>query len=170
MAFSLFITQWLVPATPYLVLTALIAALIAICLFISLHFRLSRLTVGKSGSFEETVGMLSRDLKQMKVFRGELEQYLKLVEKRLQGSLSGVGMLRFNPFSGDGSGGNQSFAAAFLDEKHNGVVLSSLYARDRMAVYGKPIVSGLSTFELTKEEKEAIERAKKSIENHTAHR
>src|SRR6185503_19824283 len=99
MAFSLFITQWLVPATPYLVLTALIAALIAICLFISLHFRLSRLTVGKSGSFEETVGMLSRDLKQMKVFRGELEQYLKLVEKRLQGSLSGVGMLRFNPFS-----------------------------------------------------------------------
>ncbi len=170
MAFSLFISQWLLPATPYLACAALIAALVAICLFLSLHWRLSRLILGKSGSLEETLVTLVRDLTQMKVFRSELEQYLKLVEKRLQGSLSRVGMLRFNPFSGDGSGGNQSFAAAFLDEKHNGVVLSSLYARDRMAVYGKPIVNGLSTFELTKEEKEAIERAKKSIEDHTAHR
>src|SRR5665213_3422593 len=102
MAFSLFITQWLLPATPYIAAAALLCGLIAICLFLSLHFRLSRLTLGKSGSLEETVVILSKDLKQMKQFRGELEQYLKLVEKRLQGSLSGVGMLRFNPFSGDG--------------------------------------------------------------------
>ena len=72
-------------------------------------------------------------------------------------------MVRFNPFSGDGSGGNQSFAAAFLDEKGSGVVLSSLYARDRVGLYAKPIEKGASSFELTKEEKEALERAQESI-------
>ncbi len=170
MAFSLPTPLWLLALTPYLAGFALLAALIALFFLISLHQRLSRLMLGKTGSLEESVGMLSNDITHLKTFRSELERYLKLVEKRLQGSISGLGVIRFNPFSGDGSGGNQSFAVAFLDEKHDGVVFSSLYARDRMAVYGKPVAHGKSTFELSKEEQEAIEKAKGAIADHTADR
>ena len=96
-----------------------------------------------------------------------MEVYLKHVEVRLQHSTQGVGFVRFNPFpTGGGGGGNQSFAVAFIDEKLSGVVLSTLYARDRVGVYGKPIEKGTSSFELTAEEKEAIEKAKLSLSAH----
>ena len=87
----------------------------------------------------------------------------------MQGAVRGVGTVRFNPFSGDGSGGNQSFSVALIDERLSGVVLSTIYARDRVGVYAKPIAAGASSFELTIEERDAIERAKKSLSNHTKH-
>ncbi len=154
-------------AVPWLAVGALILSCIGLILLILLQRRLSRLTLGSKGSFEETLGTLTREMKEIKEFRLELEKYLKLAEARLRGNISGIGIVRFNPFSGDGSGGNQSFAIAFLDEGHSGVVFSSLYTRDRVAVYGKPIERGISSFELTREEKEAIERAKKSITKRT---
>lgn len=155
-------------AAPYMSLGALILALVAIFLLLAVRRRLVRLSLGRSGSLEETVTILSRDMKEVKVFRVELEKYLKNVEMRLRTNVAGVSVVRFNPFSGDGSGGNQSFAAAFLDEAGNGMVFSSLYARDRMAVYGKPVEKGVSPFEMTNEEKEAIAQAQKSIANRKA--
>jgi hypothetical protein len=68
--------------------------------------------------------------------------------------------VRFNAFSQNAAGGNQSFAIALLDEKLSGVVFSTLYARDRVGVYAKPIENGTSTFTLTEEEEEAVEKAR----------
>jgi hypothetical protein len=151
---------------PFLSLVAVLLALGCLFYALSLHARFKRLALGRNGSIEESVSVLSRDLKEMKKFRTELESYLKLVETRLAGSVQGVGIVRFNPFSGDGSGGNQSFAAAFLDEAGNGVVFSSLYARDRVGLYAKPLAKGVSTHELTGEEKEAITKAQASVKAH----
>jgi hypothetical protein len=150
-------------AAPYLAAAALLISLISVLYAMALRARFKRLMLGRSGSLEETITILSREAKDMKKFRAELEQYLKVAEARLQGSVQGVGVVRFNPFAGDGSGGNQSFAAAFLDERGAGVVFSSLFARDRVGLYAKPVEHGTSSFELTGEEKEAIKRAKESI-------
>jgi len=65
--------------------------------------------------------------------------------------------VRFNPFIDAGS--NQSFAIAMLNDEGNGVVMSSLYARDRMSIFAKPIVRGKSEFELSSEEKEVLSKA-----------
>lgn len=152
---------------PYLALGAFVLSCLALILFITLHRRLTRLALGKNGSIEETITVLSRNMREMEKFRTEIEVYLKHVEARVQGSIQGVGSVRFNPFStSGGGGGNQSFAVAFLDEKLSGVVLSTLYARDRVGVYGKPIEKGVSSFELSLEEKEAIEKAKQSLKHH----
>ena len=102
-------------------------------------------------------------MRDMQEFKSEVERYLKLVEQRLRGSVSGVGVVRFNPFSTGGQGGNQSFATAFLDEEGSGVVFSTLYARNHVGVYAKPIDKGLSTYELSDEEKGAIAEARRSI-------
>lgn len=161
----LYLQPYFTAAAPYMAAGALLLSLIAIVLLLALRHRFTRLALGKSGSLEESLDILSRDMKEVKQFRAELEKYLKLAESRLRGAISGVGVVRFNPFA-EGQGGNQSFCAAFLDEHSNGVVFSTLYARDRVGVYGKPIEGGKSTFELTAEEMQAIEKAKAQIALH----
>ena len=85
------------------------------------------------------------------------------MEKRLDQSVRGIGTVRFNPFKGTGDGGNQSFATALLDENENGVVLSTLYTRERVGIYAKPLKSGKSEYELTGEEREAVKQAKEKM-------
>lgn len=131
---------------------------------IRLEVKLRRLLSGKnSKSLEDTIVHIREGHDELHSFRKEVEQYLELVEERLKRSVQGVETIRFNPFKGIGAGGNQSFSTAFLNESGNGVVISTLYARDRMSFFSKPVVKFSSTHELTSEEKEAIEKAKSSM-------
>ena len=150
-------------AAPYVAAAALLLAAVSVIGMLFVRRRLKRLSLGRAGSLEESIGILSRDTKDLLQFRRELEAYLKLAEARLRGSVAGTGLVRFNPFEGQGQGGNQSFAAAFLDEGGKGVVLSSLYARSQLGVYAKPVENWTSTYELTQEEKAAIAQAKEHI-------
>ncbi len=153
-------------ASPFIAVAAALLALLSLIYATLLERRLSRLMLGRSGSLEETIAVLARDMREMQEFKSEVERYLKLVEQRLRGSVSGVGVVRFNPFSTDGQGGNQSFAAAFIDEEGSGVVFSTLYARNHVGVYAKPLERGVSTYELSDEEKRAITEARQSITVH----
>jgi hypothetical protein len=157
---------WLVLAAPYLALVSLVLLVALFFVHLSLRRRLARLALGRNGSIEETLAILMRDMKEFKEFRGELERYLKLAESRLRGTVQGVGVVRFNPFSNEGQGGNQSFCVALLDEGGEGVVLSTLYSRDRVGVYAKPLNGFASTYELSDEEKQAIERSRERIATH----
>ncbi len=156
------VSNALIYAAPYMAAGAFVLSVLSLVLLLALRRRLVRLGLGRNGSIEESIAVLTRENKELKEFRRELEKYLKLAEGRLRGSVQGVGVVRFNPFVG-GQGGNQSFCVAFLDERGQGVVFSTLYARDRVGVYAKPLEGGISTFELSDEEKEAVERAKLQI-------
>ncbi len=156
----------LTSAAPFIAVAASLLALLSLIYATLLERRLSRLTVGRAGSLEETITVLSREMRETLEFRSEVERYLKLVEQRLRGSVSGIGVVRFNPFSTDGQGGNQSFATAFIDEEGTGVVFSTLYARNHVGVYAKPLERGASTYELSDEEKRAIAEARQSIATH----
>ncbi len=158
--------NWLLIATPYMAFGALVISIIAVILLLMTQRRFARLALGRSGSIEESISILLRDTKELQHFRVELEKYLKDAELRLRGSVQGVGVVRFNAFAGNGAGGNQSFSAAFLDEELSGVVLSTLYSRNHVGVYAKPVEKGNSTFELTAEERDAIAKAKLSIAAH----
>ena len=46
-----------------------------------------------------------------------------------------------------------------MDEKGDGVVISSLYSRDKVSVYAKPLVEGKSEYELSEEEKDVVSKA-----------
>ncbi len=82
---------------------------------------------------------------------------------RLKTRIRNVNTIRFKPFEDAGS--NQSFAIAIMDDNHNGVILSSLYTRERMSVFAKPIKSGKSEYELTNEERSVLESAKQESAN-----
>ena len=68
-----------------------------------------------------------------------------------------VGLVRFSPFHD--TGGDQSFALALLDGMGNGVVVTGLHSRNDSRLYCKPIERRSSTYSLTPEEREAMDRA-----------
>ena len=131
-----------------------------------LNSKLKKFLIGSSSkNLDESITNMDGSVKELERFRLELERYLTTVEKRMKKSVQAVQTVRFNPFKGNGSGGNQSFATAFLNEENNGVVISSLYSREHVSIYSKPIKNGTSEYELSGEEKEAITEAKKIIKN-----
>lgn len=151
----------------YLILiSALSAVLIFLVIWImQLERKIKNFTRGKDGkSLEESMVMMKKGQDDLIEFRKDMEQYLTEVEKRLKRSTQSIETIRFNPFKGDGSGGNQSFATAFLDENGDGLVMSSIYARDRVSIFSKSIKKFASEFELSDEEKTAITNAKKKLE------
>jgi hypothetical protein len=81
----------------------------------------------------------------------DLQAYL---ERRTRGALQHIGMVRFNPF--EDTGGDQSFAIAVLDDRRDGVVLSSLHGRSYTRVFAKPVENGESRHNLSDEEAQAI--------------
>lgn len=86
-----------------------------------------------------------------------IAQEIDSINERLAKAIQRVHTVRYNPFKDQG--GNQSFATCFMDENGDGLVISSLYSRDKVSVYAKPLVDGKSEYELSQEEKESIDKA-----------
>ncbi len=121
--------------------------------------RLKRFFLGKKASdLEDTIITLEEDISKLKIARENIEEELTAVNTKLKKSIRGLETVRFNPFPDQGS--NQSFAIGMLNEENDGLVISSLYSRERMSVFAKPIKNGKSDYELSAEEKEALEKAK----------
>ncbi len=133
-----------------------IAAVLLLAVWIfTIELRLKKFFRGrKAKDLEEILISLGNDLKKLNASKEEIEKYLETVEKRLRKSIQNINTIRFNPFEDAGS--NQSFAIAFLNEHGDGVVVSSLYSRERVNVYAKPIKNYQSEYTLSNEEKNAI--------------
>lgn len=131
---------------------------------VHLEVKFRRFSAGKNAqSLESTIMQLRDEHKSFQKFRADVEAYLESAEMRIRRSVQGVHTVRFNPFKGVGAGGNQSFATAFINEEGDGVVISTLYARDRMSFYSKSVSHFTSSHELTDEERDAIAQAQKSL-------
>ena len=94
-----------------------------------------------------------------------MEPRIKFLETASRTSIQKIGFTRFNPFQN--TGGDNSFVVSLLDQKDSGVILSSLYTRDGVRVYGKTVEQGLSKYPLSDEEKRVLKEtiAKKNQES-----
>lgn len=79
------------------------------------------------------------------------------IDALLQTAITRIGVVRFSAFQDMGS--DLSYAVAMLDAFNNGVVFSSIFAREDSRSYVKPIENGKSTYTLTKEEEQALKNA-----------
>jgi hypothetical protein len=133
-------------------------ALIALVVWIIiLERRIGRLIAGKNGaSLEDAINANQESIEELFRFRKAVEAEMNNIDARIKKKIHGAKTLRFNPFAGTGSGGNQSFATALLNEEGDGVVISSLYSREKVSVFAKPIKGRASEFELTEEEREVL--------------
>ena len=87
---------------------------------------------------------------------------------QIEGSVRRVGVLRYDAF--EDVGGRLSFSCALLDERGTGVVLTSINGRQETRVYAKPVTVGQSTYNLSREEEEAIRQAMHADERQAAAR
>lgn len=107
--------------------------------------------------------VLNEVIRKIQISEKEIEQIKKIcnnLNSMATKSIQKVGILRFNPFPD--TGGDLSFAVALLDSQDSGVVISSLHGRGGTRIYSKPIILGESKYNLSAEEKQAIEMALKS--------
>ncbi len=91
----------------------------------------------------------------------QVETLARQLQTTLGHAIQGVGIVRFRAFAD--TGGDQSFALALVDGGGNGVVISALYGRDETRVYGKPLGSWTSPYNLSDEEKQALEQARRMV-------
>lgn len=146
----------------------LIIILILLVWVSMLHARLGKLTRGKSGaSLEEYVHGLIVHSKEVDQFMNRTKDSFTSVDARLKECVRKGSVARFNAFAGTGEGGSQSFATALVSEQGDGMVLSSLYTRDRMRIYAKPVTGYTSSLELTDEEAEVLKEAQAAKERTT---
>lgn len=123
------------------------------------ELRLRKFFAGSNArNLESVIANLVLDLKNLEKSHAAAQKDIAGIEARLKTSLRGFQVVRFNPFRD--AGGNQSFALALLNEEGDGLVLSSLYARERVSVFAKPVKNGSSPYDLTAEEKEVLEKSK----------
>jgi hypothetical protein len=121
--------------------------------------RLKRFFLGKKAKdLEDIIVALQNELAKINESQNSIKKEIALVNVKIKKSIRGLETIRFNPFPDQG--GNQSFAVSMLNEEGDGLILSSLYSRERMSVFAKPVKNGKSEYELTAEEKEALQKAK----------
>lgn len=136
-----------------------IALLVGAIWIIITEKRLKKFFLGKKGKdLEDTIIALQNEVLELNKSKDNTEKNISVINAKLKKSIRGIETVRFNPFPDQGS--NQSFAIGMLNEEGDGLVMSSLYSRERMSIFAKPIKAGKSEYELTVEEREALKKAK----------
>lgn len=144
-------------------ISALILSSISVFLFYRIYSILKMLkTSDDQRSINNVLSDLDNHLKESKTTVVDLK---KIVESHQRSSLKHLqkfGLVRFNPFTN--TGGDQSFTLAILNGHNDGFVINSLHSRDQTRTFAKSVKAGLGQkFELSKEEKLAIEKAIKGL-------
>ena len=141
----------------FFVLTGIVIVVGAVWMIIT-EKRLKRFFLGKKAKdLEDTIISLEKDMADLKREKEEMQKNIAILNSKARESIRGIETIRFNPFPDQGS--NQSFAIGMLNEKGDGVVISSLYSRERMSIFAKPVKNKKSEYELSAEEKEALKKA-----------
>ncbi len=142
----------------FFVLGGLAIVLMMAWIFIT-EKRLKKFFLGKKAKdLEDTIVALHNDIVELKKSKEVMEKEISVINSKIRKSIRGLETIRFNPFPDQGS--NQSFAIGMINEDGDGVVISSLYSRDRMSVFAKPVKNNKSEYELTEEERDVLVKAK----------
>lgn len=122
--------------------------------------RLDRFMKGSSSdNIEEMVEEYKKRIEGLENLGGSLNGRVKALEMIQKGCIQNTGLVRYNAFCDTGC--DLSFSLALLDSDGSGVVLNSLYGRSESIMYAKPLVNGKSSYVLSAEEQEAVNRALK---------
>ena len=84
---------------------AIAVLILAVIIFIQ-ERKINKILKGKGAKdLEDSFNSIEKEYQAVKTFTISMKQYLKTVEDRLQRSIQGVSMTRFNAWKGQGDGG-----------------------------------------------------------------
>ena len=116
--------------------------------------------LGNGSNLDEMLKKYLEDVREIKKDNSEIKAYYTKLDRDLASCIQKVGLVRYNAFKDVGS--DLSFAIALLDAEDNGVVLNGLYGSESSNIYAKPIKNGESSYQLSEEEKYALDIAEQN--------
>lgn len=122
---------------------------------IKTEMRLRKLFRGNKAVGLETIitkAIQTIEAHEERIHAGEKERVV--ISKQIEHVLRNSVVTHYSAFN-DGTA-KQSFTIALLNDIGDGVLISSLYARERTSLYAKNIIKGKSTVELTEEEQNTL--------------
>lgn len=140
-----------------------------IILFIINYIRLANMKksydkfMKKLGQGENIEEMLKNHLEKVEFVHKQNEEildYCRKIDNDFGKTISKIGIVRYSAFKDTGS--DLSFTLALLNKHNDGVVLNGIYSREMSNIYAKPIKNAESTYTLSNEEKQAIQKALES--------
>lgn len=147
---------------PSIVLSIVIVIILIYNIY--LHNKIYRFTRGETGASLESLIKTCVDTVAEIEKRNELiAKHSLSLDTRVSTAVRNAQVVRYKAFEANGS--NQSFSIALLNEKGNGVIISSLHSRDRISTFAKPIEKYESEYDLTEEERHVLEESKKEHKN-----
>jgi Protein of unknown function (DUF4446) len=136
-----------------------IAVLLLLTYTAHLHHKIYRFTRGQTSlSLEELMKACVDGVAKIEERNELISKHALLLDEKITHAIRNVETTRYKAFETNGS--NQSFSIALVNEKGNGVIISTLHAHDRVSTFAKPIENYGSTYELTEEELSVLREAK----------
>lgn len=148
-----------------LIITNIILILLVICLFIYVIYLSKKYLsfmnkLGNGNNLDEMLKKYLEDVKNIKQDNSEIKAYYTKLDNDINASIQKIGLVRYNAFKDVGS--DLSFAVALLDRENNGIVFNGIYGSESSNIYAKPIKNGESSYQLSDEEKYAIDIAEQN--------
>ena len=150
---------------PYILigLTVLIIILLLIIISVlrSLNYlenKYRKLMRGANGkNIEDLLVNNLKNIEQSKQDTQYVKEMYKSVDQRLRECIRKVSVVRYRAFEDVGS--DLSYSIAFLDENANGVIMTGIFGRNESTTYAKPIDKGISRYDLSLEEQQALKNS-----------
>lgn len=117
----------------------------------------------KLGNGKDITEILDSYIKKVDEISNRDDEIIEFCNKLQQESLKTikkVGLVKYDAYLNTKN--KLSFALALLNKDNTGIVLNSVYGFDDSNIFAKPVIKGESKYNLSSEEKDAIEKAKKS--------
>lgn len=145
--------------SPYVIIALIICVIVLLITTFSLNRKLSSFTRGENGkSLEDVIKKYLDEVDNLKKHDELISQHALDLETRLSQCVRNISISRFKAFESGST--NQSFSISLVNEKGDGVVITSLHNRDRVSTFAKPITKYESTQELTDEEQQVLHDSK----------
>lgn len=152
--------------TDLFLIIVLLSIIILLALYIANSIKLSKLRksykqfmkkLGKGEQIDEILKKYIDSVEKVGEEQEYLENYCSKLDENMNTCMQKIGLVRYSAFKDTGS--DLSFTLAILDKYNDGIVLNGIYSREMSNIYAKPVKEGKSTYTLSEEEKEAIEKA-----------
>ncbi|HCW72443.1 MAG TPA: DUF4446 domain-containing protein [Clostridiaceae bacterium] len=149
------------------IIILIIATLFIILIFLSISLLISNKRMKKrynllmkdadKNSLEDMIRSYQRKIDTSYVDTKLAIEELKLLSNQINHCIQKVGVVRYKAFEDIGS--DLSYSVAMLDNKNDGVVITSIFGRNMSTSYAKPISNGTSKYALSDEETFAMNKA-----------
>ena len=139
-------------------LLSIILLIVLLCKLKKLRRRVDALTRGKdTESMEDIMLNFFERIESLENHEKDVDADIKLIKETLKNTYQKTALVKYDAFRE--MSGALSYSLALLDQKNDGIIISSMYSREGCYTYAKDVVNGECKINLSEEETEALKQA-----------